>query len=283
MKIEQDTLALLIRAFREGCSLVEISDKFNISKFRIRHALRKALGEEYWVISSLILQRPKNADTRKRMSEAAKIRNANPEWAQKVIETKRCRGYFKFQSERHKEWMKSHHPTRGKKLSEKACVNIKEARQRFYDEGGKAGMLGKTHSQETKEKLRKITRKMWADGKFTYGDGSVMRSKLEKSLFERIKVAHPDAEHSHVLKTDDNAYVFDIYIPSKHTLIEVNGNYWHFNPKIYVAEHFDKHRNVTAQQIWERDATKLKTATEQGFAVVVVWEDEVKTFDVSKF
>lgn len=82
---------------------------------------------------------------------------------------------------------------------------------------------------------------MCANGKFSYGDGSVMRSKLEKRIYDQALTVFPDAQHSRWLTVNDTTYVFDIFIPSIKTFIEVNGNYWHLNSRIYEATHTTTH------------------------------------------
>jgi hypothetical protein len=176
--------------------------------------------------------------------------------------------------------MRDHHPTRGKKLSAKACANIAAARQRFYDEGGSAGMQGKSHSQETKNKLREITRQMWKDGKFRYDSNGFGRSKLEIAVFDEFLKRCPDAQHSFRLNVNGRSYVFDIFVPSLNLLIEVNGDYWHLNPLKYASDHVDECRNVTARGVWEADALKRQVAFNAGYKVNVLWESSIKAIGI---
>lgn len=279
MRIDLQILNSIVEQFRSGKSLIELSEQTGISKFRIRHILRKTLGDEYWQLIENILKRQRSSETRVRMSKAAKIRNANPDWAKKVIKTKRERGYFQIHSKRHTRWMIEHHPTRGKKHSIKACVNMQTARRRYYNNGGIPSMLGKTHSLETKEKLRIITKRMWKEGKFQFNSMGFGRSKLEIHIFDDIKKLFPDAQHSYKLFNKDRVYVFDVYIPSIKTFVEINGDYWHLNPKLYEATHYDKYRKVTAQDVWNKDANKRRAAEECGLKLITIWESDASTFE----
>lgn len=319
IELSDDVVEEMCELFKSGIAIPELMTRYKLSRNKITRVLKEALRDEYAKVAKFILSlsgmkvAPKlrgrknphtpewNAkigaalkgkslsdSTKAKLSESGRTRFARGTWTreayvaamQKAIETKKANGYFDVHGKRHSEWMLANAPMRGKTMSEETRQKMRDSKQRFFKNGGVPSQVGIKRTFEQKELASTNTKKMWADEKFTYGDGSVMRSKLEKSLFERIKVAHPDAEHSHVLKTDDVTYIFDIYIPSKRMLIEVNGNYWHFNPKIYVAEHFDKHRNVIAQQIWERDAFKLNVAKERGFEIVVIWEDEADVFSI---
>lgn len=275
MQIESNTLEILVKEFRNGASLIDLSRLTSISKFRIRQALRCILDEEYWTLSKAILTRKRSNTTRKKMSDAAKQRNLNPEWAKKVIETKRQRGYFEIQSKRHKEWMKKYHPTRGKKHNEQSRTNMQKARQKFYDNGGIAGMTGHTHSQATKDKLRDITKRMWQEGKFCYNKDGLWRSKLEIMVYEEIIKYDHDTQHSFKIVTQERTYIYDIYVPSRNLLIEINGDYWHLNPTKYDASYIDESRNTTAQGIWDADAKKCQVATQVGYNILTLWENTI--------
>src|SRR5690606_20750943 len=106
-----------------------------------------------------------------------------------------------------------------------------------------------------------------------------MRSKLEKQIYHCVHSVFPDAQHSRWLTVDDITYVFDIYVPSIKTFIEVNGDYWHLNPELYEPSHYDSYRDVVAQDIWNKDTEKLLIAQSLGFNIVVVWENKAHEFD----
>jgi len=70
-----------------------------------------------------------------------------------------------------------------------------------------------------------------------------------------------------------NSYVvYDIV--HKNCIIEFNGDYWHANPKIYAET--ATIRGKAAIDIWNRDMLKLKTATDSGFKILTIWEQEFK-------
>jgi hypothetical protein len=71
--------------------------------------------------------------------------------------------------------------------------------------------------------------------------------------------------------------VADIYIPSKRLVVEVNGCYWHANPKIYKATDLFNTvaGKVEASQIWLKDKIKRDHILGLNFNFEVIWSDEV--------
>lgn len=51
-------------------------------------------------------------------------------------------------------------------------------------------------------------------------------------------------------------YKLDFYNPENKIAIEVMGDYWHCNPKIYQENFFNKNKNMTAKDIWLSDNLK---------------------------
>lgn len=61
--------------------------------------------------------------------------------------------------------------------------------------------------------------------------------------------------------------------------LEINGNYWHANPKLYGPDRLitrTRGRAVTASQIWERDKIRISRIKSEGYKVYVLWEKEFK-------
>ena len=73
---------------------------------------------------------------------------------------------------------------------------------------------------------------------------------------------------------------FDYRINGTRKIIEVNGDFWHANPKIYKHDDIVSYPNpvgkIPAKQIWDRDAKKKAIAEKYGYSVIAVWEDEMK-------
>jgi len=59
-------------------------------------------------------------------------------------------------------------------------------------------------------------------------------------------------------------------------IIEFNGDYWHCNPQIYKEDFFNKHKKMTAKEIWNYDKIKNDAIMNDGYQVLVIWENEYK-------
>jgi len=66
----------------------------------------------------------------------------------------------------------------------------------------------------------------------------------------------------------------DILIPELKLVVEVNGDVWHANPKLYKPNDvIYKYTGATkASDIWEHDAIRKKQIESFGYHVIIVWE-----------
>jgi hypothetical protein len=102
-------------------------------------------------------------------------------------------------------------------------------------------------------------------------------SNLEQEFVDiieqRIGILENVSTRSPFGKWDHNLSRYVVYdVKHKDCIIEFNGDYWHANPKIYSAT--DRIRGKLASEIWQRDAEKLRVASNAGFRVLVVWESD---------
>lgn len=159
-------------------------------------------------------------------------------------------------------------------VTEEIRKKMSESRKAFYANGGKNWNEGIGHSEETKEKCRIATEQRWEDGVYDQSTG-LWRSKLEESVFEFLSQSY-ECTHSYRV----GRKVFDIYIPSLNLLIEVNGDYWHYNPELYDAEYYDKSRGMYVKDKWAKDKEKLVNAQAEGYNTIVLWEKNLlKAFE----
>lgn len=72
---------------------------------------------------------------------------------------------------------------------------------------------------------------------------------------------------------------FDFKIDNSNFLIEVNGDFWHANPKKYKADDVVPFPNggIKASVLWEKDRKKGLTAEKNGYKLITIWEDALKT------
>ena len=99
-------------------------------------------------------------------------------------------------------------------------------------------------------------------------------SKLETLISESLNNLSISYTSQFVL----NGKLFDFRLTNTNVLIEVNGDYWHCNPKKY-----QKNEKVRfpgglkmVSDVWEKDKVKRLKAEKEGFKVVYIWEDEIK-------
>ena len=61
-------------------------------------------------------------------------------------------------------------------------------------------------------------------------------------------------------------------------LIEVQGDFWHANPKLYAEDdilNFPGKKKVAVLSIWEKDKRKKDLTASRGFEILYLWEDEI--------
>lgn len=69
---------------------------------------------------------------------------------------------------------------------------------------------------------------------------------------------------------------FDFLLNGTNCLIEVNGNFWHANPKHYSSDDLLNFNGGTlAQDVWDYDAEKNSLALQYGYHVIYLWEDDI--------
>jgi len=76
------------------------------------------------------------------------------------------------------------------------------------------------------------------------------------------------------------SYIYDFYLPKHNIVIEVNGTFWHADPRMYKPEDIlnfpGTGREFTAQQIWDQDEHKKSIAINRGYNIVYIWEHDIK-------
>lgn len=69
------------------------------------------------------------------------------------------------------------------------------------------------------------------------------------------------------------AYFYDIVHNKK--AIEINGDYWHCNPKLYDNNYYHRTMDLLAEDIWMKDKAKIDLLFElRGIPALTIWESE---------
>lgn len=102
------------------------------------------------------------------------------------------------------------------------------------------------------------------------------RSTLQVCIENDIKKIIPDITSEYYLFDikQNKGYSYDIKYKDK--IIEVNGDYWHANPKIY-SSNFQIKKNgkpILASDIWEFDKYKKLCARRNKFKIMYIWESD---------
>jgi G:T-mismatch repair DNA endonuclease (very short patch repair protein) len=95
-------------------------------------------------------------------------------------------------------------------------------------------------------------------------------SNFQKRVYEKLLETHPDAKLECYMKNVEKSV--DIFIPSKHKIVECHGDYWHCNPYVYDKDYFHKKLNKYAKEVWEQDLNKENSFVDNGFSYLVFWE-----------
>lgn len=210
--------------------------------------------------------------------------------------------------------MLNHNPMDKPEVKEKhkSVVTSNEYRNQMsvLTKGEKNGFYGKTHTNTTKKHIKKGF-KLWLNGltveeydnwrgKMSNGNKKLMEEQPEfyhkiKSMaarqshlsqFKNMKMNGIETIINDYLKTLDvdfkysvilNDYQYDFGIKSLKILIEVNGDYWHGNPKFYNYDGSDNKKVLNEIQINKKnkDIEKITWAKEKGFTVISIWEDDI--------
>lgn len=75
-------------------------------------------------------------------------------------------------------------------------------------------------------------------------------------------------------KTVVNNYTSDEVNLEKKIIIELNGDFWHCNPKYYDNNYYHPFIKMTAKEIWDKDEKRISDYIKNGWRVVVIWESD---------
>lgn len=96
----------------------------------------------------------------------------------------------------------------------------------------------------------------------------------DSMLEERVEgiLKENDIRHQRCFWAFHHPYDFII---GDHILLEINGDYWHANPKFYRASDMMR-EGITAQDVWDRDRKFRDCLAGTKFSIVYLWEYDMK-------
>ena len=126
--------------------------------------------------------------------------------------------------------------------------------------------------QKKKERVNK-----WKQTLFT---GNT-HSKISDTFFEKIANEYNSdnifyGNNEYTLVLDNITALPDFIDIEKKKIIEFYGDYQHCNPLKYNSTFFNKHKELTAKQIWEKDNERIQLLKNNGYDVLIIWEYEVR-------
>lgn len=152
----------------------------------------------------------------------------------------------------------------GRKLSDPEKKKFKQKYHETWIKNGKKpkGMLGKFHSEETKQKLRESTTNWLAKRGKT--------SKLETDFYNLVctRFRNEKFEHGFSLRY----YIIDIAIPAKKIAIEVDGDFYHSNESagFFCVTKIQKKNKINDQK-------KNLFLSKNGWKLIRIWETDINT------
>ena len=86
--------------------------------------------------------------------------------------------------------------------------------------------------------------------------------------------------HNFYIKQSKYTFQYDYLLSDIPIIIEVNGDFWHANPKYYSADDEICFPGIKkfAKQIWKKDRLKANIAKNRGYYVVYIWENEINNY-----
>jgi hypothetical protein len=141
------------------------------------------------------------------------------------------------------------------------------------------------------EGLKRFTKRQnkWFKSLTDNGNMKMGYSKVSQELFYGlIKKYDIDergdiyfATHNGEFKLNKNGggiWMYDFTDVNNNKIIEYNGDDYHGNPKKYLAEDYPHpfRKDVTAKEMWDKDAEKIRIANNNGFEVLTIWDSEYR-------
>jgi len=188
---------------------------------------------------------------------------------------------------------------KGKKTPSAVKKKISDSRIKGIKEGKIiSSRKGKTHSLEANEKnrLAHIGKKMSDEAKLKMSIAQNRPETLQKNRERRSKQVFPAKDtapevtvqkilkdngisfQKHVsIKLSKSYHQADLIVESN-KVIEIFGDYWHFNPKQYDGDSIHKVRGkkIKVKEVWEYDQYVIDGMKQQNLHVLVIWESELK-------
>ena len=108
--------------------------------------------------------------------------------------------------------------------------------------------------------------------------------ELCKKIDKKYTIYYGENEWFSYDNLNKKYYLIDFYIRELNFGIEFNGDYWHANPKKYspTDRPLSFRNQITAQEIWDNDKTKIDYLKTKIDKLLIIWEDELNKDGIEK-
>lgn len=150
----------------------------------------------------------------------------------------------------------------------------------------------KKYGVENPWKLDSVQQKCMETKLKNYGSVNCSNIHMNSSIHRKVSeflsslnIQHEN-ENTKLIRYYDDSGKLHWPVPDIHLLgqfsniiIEVNGDYWHANPKLYKENDLIRRFGgyVKARDIWEKDLERIHYIEKLGYKVLVIWEDEIES------
>lgn len=141
----------------------------------------------------------------------------------------------------------------------------------------KEGITNVFQRKEVKKKSLKTMLTKYGSRNTSYFNKGSSITKLNKWLYNVLNNNNISYSAEFILKKDKSYYSYDICIGNK--IIEVHGDYWHGNPKLYKPDDIilkNSTNEILVKDKWKKDELKINHAKKAGYEVLIIWELEIK-------
>lgn len=103
-------------------------------------------------------------------------------------------------------------------------------------------------------------------------------TKPELQFSEMMRIAGIKFIHQFPLPR----FYCDFYLPDYNLIIEIDGDYWHANPAIYLPDDLIGPKKLSARQIWANDSYRSEQIKSHGYGLMRIWASELKNKTAQK-
>lgn len=201
-----------------------------------------------------------------KFKDTYRIRRLEPESGRKFFCNQSCSSSYYIKQGTYKKFVESVTPKSGKN---EPCFWCKKEVYVFkYNFGREKYFCEKKCLLEYRKSIRppKI---------FSRRKKGTKTSGIQQGILEFVLSKNYTAISNFTISQSGRRYEGDILIEGTNKIIEVNGQYWHCDPRFYDEDFRITRKSKTAKQVWEYDKNKIEWFREKGYETLVVWEYDI--------